>query len=190
MLRLKVKTSPEWVGVVMRDVGAFLIDHAYCERKASGTALKLLSHYPDRKLLVDAMIDLAREELEHFALVYKQIDAMGLILTQDAPDLYVKLLLKNARGQSNDYLLDRLLISSLIEGRSCERFILLEEALPPGDLKTLYQDLIRAEARHHGLFIHLAKEYFESEVVERRLEELLLIEGEIIKQLPLRAGVH
>lgn len=190
MLRLKFATDPRWVEVVLQDIGSFLIDHAYCERKASGTALKLLSHYPDRKELVEAMIELAQEELEHFALVYKQIAALGLTLTQDSSDLYVKKLLKLARGQSDDYFLDRLLISSLIEGRSCERFILLTQALPEGPLKELYQDLTRAEARHHGLFIQLAKKYFPSEVVEARLEELLTKEAEIVKELPLRAGVH
>src|SRR5690349_3287492 len=100
MLRLKLVTDPRWVEVVLQDIGAFLIDHAYCERKASGTALKLLSHYPDRKELVEAMIPLAQEELEHFALVYRQISALGLTLTQDSSDLYVKKLLKTARGQS------------------------------------------------------------------------------------------
>jgi hypothetical protein len=118
MLRLKLATDPRWVEVVLQDIGSFLIDHAYCERKASGTALKLLSHYPDRKELVEAMIPLAQEELEHFALVYRQISALGLTLTQDSSDLYVKKLLKTARGQSDDYFLDRLLLSSLIEGRS------------------------------------------------------------------------
>jgi tRNA-(ms[2]io[6]A)-hydroxylase len=190
MLRLQVKTDPKWVDVVMADLGTFLIDHAYCERKASGTALKLMSHYPDKKLLVDAMVELAREELEHFALVYKQIDAMGLILTPDAPDLYVNQLLKHTRGQASDYFMDRLLISALIEGRSCERFILLEAALPEGALKALYQDLLRAEARHHGLFLRLAKEYFADEVVEARFTQLLDIEAQIVQKLPLRAAVH
>ena len=39
MLRLKQVTDPKWASVVLQDLGAFLIDHAYCERKASGTAL-------------------------------------------------------------------------------------------------------------------------------------------------------
>jgi tRNA 2-(methylsulfanyl)-N6-isopentenyladenosine37 hydroxylase len=190
MLRLKVETDPRWVEVAMSDLGAFLIDHAYCERKASGTALKLLTGYPERKSLANAMLDLAREELEHFVLVYRQIEARGLLLTPDGPDLYVNLLAKQVRGHHTDHLLDRLLLAAIIEGRSCERFILLEAALPMGELKELYKDLIRAEARHHGLFIHLAKEYFDHELVEARLEDMLTAEAEIIKKVPLRAAVH
>lgn len=190
MFRLKLATSPEWTRTVLADLGAFLIDHAYCERKASSSALKMVSLYPDKKDLVSAMIDLAREELEHFAIVYRQIEARGLILTHDAPDLYVNQLTKAARQTQKDIFLDRLLISALIEGRSCERFILLTEALPAGELRDLYLDLTRSEARHHGLFLRLAEQYCPAADIEPRLSALLDAEADIVRQLPLRPVVH
>src|SRR5262249_55228150 len=65
VMRLKTATSGAWLDAVLRDFDSFLQDHANCERKASGSAMNMVSHYPDRKELVSAMIDLAREELQH-----------------------------------------------------------------------------------------------------------------------------
>ncbi len=65
-MKLRVSTSPDWIDAVLKDFDAFLLDHASCERKASATALAFTTHYPDRPELVAAMIELAREELEHF----------------------------------------------------------------------------------------------------------------------------
>src|SRR5262249_47755995 len=65
-LMLRTMTRPEWLLAVTNDFDAFLVDHAACERKASATALTFVAHYPDRAELVSAMIQLAREELDHF----------------------------------------------------------------------------------------------------------------------------
>ena len=69
MLRLRSATPDAWVAAVTADLDAFLADHAANERKVSGSALRLAVHYPERRPLVDAMVGLAREELEHFARV-------------------------------------------------------------------------------------------------------------------------
>ncbi len=66
-MKLKIPTSPAWTEAVLRDFDSFLQDHANCERKASGSAMSMVSHYPDRKELVAAMIDLARESSQHFS---------------------------------------------------------------------------------------------------------------------------
>ena len=66
MFKLRLASSKEWPEAVLGDFDAFLIDHAGCERKASATAMSLVSHYPDRRVLVQEMTQLAREELEHF----------------------------------------------------------------------------------------------------------------------------
>ena len=47
----------------MDDFDRFLLDHAAAEKKASGMALSMVSHYPDRTRLVAAMTDLAVEEM-------------------------------------------------------------------------------------------------------------------------------
>ena len=58
MSKLRVASSKEWLEAVLGDFDAFLIDHAGCERKASATALSLVSHYPDRRELVREMVQL------------------------------------------------------------------------------------------------------------------------------------
>jgi tRNA-(ms[2]io[6]A)-hydroxylase len=67
---------------------------------------------------------------------------------------------------------------------------MVADALEPGALKSFYADITRSEARHHGLFVRLAREYFPAEGVQARLDELLDAEAEIIDRLPLRAAVH
>lgn len=189
-LRLKTPTSPGWVETVLGDFDAFLLDHAACERKASATALTFVSHYPDRKELVNAMIDLAREELEHFHQVYRRLADRGLVLAADTKDPYVNRLAREFRKGSEAYFLDRLLVAGIVEARGCERFGLVAEALPSGPLKDFYREIANSEARHRGLFVRLARVYFEEEEVAARLEELLEAEAQVIQSLPFRPAVH
>lgn len=189
-MRLLSQTPSQWAQVVLANFDQFLLDHAACERKASAVAMSLVAHYPDRKRLVKAMIDLAVEELEHFQQVYQWIERRNLTLCRDEKDHYVNELLKLVRRGSEYYLLDRLLIAGVIEARGCERFGLLANALPPGEAKEFYLAITRAEARHHGLFVRLAKEYFDLDIVEDRLAAILESEAQIVISLPFRAAVH
>jgi tRNA-(ms[2]io[6]A)-hydroxylase len=190
MLELKIATPPAWLEVVMADFDAFLVDHAACERKASATGLWFVARYSDRAALLDPLIGFAREELEHFQRVYRVLAARGLRLGPDAKDEYVGRMLAHGRHHKGAHLLDRLLIAGIIEARGCERFGMVANALPAGELKELYLDLTRAEARHHGLFVELARREFDEEVLRKRLDELLNAEAAIVPSLPLRAAVH
>ena len=176
--------------MVLADFDAFLVDHAACERKASATALKLVSHYSDRTMLVRELIPFAQEELEHFAQVMRIILDRGLATRPDEKDPYVGTLMKLIRRGSEHYFLDRLLILGVVEARGCERFGMVAEALDPGPLKSFYAEITRSEARHHGLFVRLAREYFSPDGVQRRLDELLDAEATIVQGLPLRPAVH
>jgi tRNA 2-(methylsulfanyl)-N6-isopentenyladenosine37 hydroxylase len=187
---LRISTPSEWLQRVASDFDGFLVDHAACERKASATALTFVSHYPDRSELVSAMIQLAREELEHFQRVYQHIAARGLRLGSDAKDLYVLKLREHIRRGPDFYLMDRLLVAGIVEARGCERFGIVAEALPPGAIKELYSRLARSEAQHHQLFLGLAHRYFEQSEVGARLGSLLDAEAGIVAQLPLRAALH
>ncbi len=189
-MQLKIPTSPLWTQAVLGDFDSFLQDHASCERKASGSALNMASHYPDRKRLVSAMISLAREELRHFSQVYRYMAARGLTLGPDRKDPYIRRLSQEYRKGSEAYFLDRLLVAGILEARGCERFGLVASALPPGPLKAFYGDITRSEARHQGLYVRLALLYFDPPAVQARTDELLEAEARIVAELPPRPALH
>ena len=190
MLQLRVSTPPQWLKTVLEDFDAFLLDHAAAERKASAVALSLISHYTDRKRLVAAMMDLAREELEHFYQVYRQLDARGLTLTKDRKDIYVRDLRQQIRSGRDDYFLDRLLVHGIVEARGCERFGLIAEALEGEALGEFYQAIADSEARHGDVFIGLARSYFPAEQIDARLDVLLDAEASILAALEIHAALH
>ncbi|MFT7288977.1 MAG: tRNA-(ms[2]io[6]A)-hydroxylase [Halieaceae bacterium] len=183
-------TSDAWTQTVLGDFDRFLQDHAAAEKKASGMAVSMLSHYPDRVELVAAMADLAVEELSHYREVVKWIHSRGNITAADEKDPYVIRFRESLRRGTEVYLLDRLLTAGIIEARGAERFALVAEALEPGPLKSFYQAIARSEARHYELFGDLARLYFEENVVKQRWDELLEHEAEIVRTLPLRAALH
>jgi tRNA-(ms[2]io[6]A)-hydroxylase len=190
MFELKYHTPSAWAEVVVADFDAFLIDHAAAEKKASGMAMSLISHYPDRKSVVKAMADLAIEELIHFKQVLKLILARGIALGADVKDPYVNQLRSVFRKGSEVFFMDRLIVAAVIEARGYERFSLVAEALPQGKEKELYTTIAKSEEKHKNLFIELAYEYFQPEEVDQRLAEILTIEAEICAKLPFRAALH
>jgi len=190
MFTLRFATPAAWTEAVLADFDRFLNDHAAAEKKASGMAMAMLSHYPDRPMLVDAMADLAIEELNHFREVLKLMNQRDLQLAPDEKDPYINDFRGVFRKGSDVYMLDRLIVAGIIEARGCERFGLVGEALEPGPLKQFYQAIAASEAKHKDLFIHLAYEYFDSVVVEKRLDELLDFEAELVAKLPIRAALH
>ena len=150
-------TPPAWTETVLADFDHFLQDHAAAEKKASGMAISMLSHYPDKVDLVAAMAELAVEELTHYREVVKWLHRRGLLTTADEKDPYVGEFRKSIRRGREAYLLDRLLTASIIEARGAERFGLVAGALEPGGLKTFYQSIARSEERHYELFLELAE---------------------------------
>lgn len=191
MLRLRTSTSATWLATVLANLDAFLQDHCANERKASASAVLLAVHYPERRALVDAMVELAREEFEHFTQVYDVLTRRGLTLGIDSPDPYMGALTRLMRkGNSLQFLLDRLLVFGIVEARGCERFEILSGALPDAALRAFYAELTRSEARHHGLFLRLAFAAAPRPTVQARLDALLDAEAAIIAELPVRAAVH
>ncbi len=189
-LPLKAATPPEWIHHVLADFDTFLQDHALCEKKAAASAMAMVGRYQDKEVLVEPLICLAKEELQHFHEVYRLLHKRGLALGTNDKDPYVGALLKHARHGDNEHFLDRLLIAALIEARSCERFCLLAEGLHDEDMKAYYARLSREEAGHHMIFLRIARFYFDENVVEKRLGELLDLEAKAMLNTPLRAAVH
>ena len=175
---------------MLANFDSFLLDHAAAEKKASGMAISMLSHYPDRVELVAAMADLAVEELSHYREVVKWIHKRGLVTAADEKDPYVLAFRDCIRQGRNVYLLDRLLTASIIEARGAERFGLVAEALEDGALQRFYQSIARSEERHYELFLDLARRYIDPELVEQRWDELLDREAQIVAALPIRAALH
>ena len=190
LLPLRYNTPQTWTNAVMGDFDNFLQDHAAAEKRASGMAMSMLSHYPDRTDLVMAMADLAIEELTHYREVVKWIHRRGLQTMADQKDEYVIAFRRSMRQGKEDYFLDRLLIGSIIEARGAERFALVGSALEEPGLKKFYQSIARSEERHFELFLNLAGKYMDATVIDQRWDELLDIEADIVRALPIRAALH
>ncbi|MFK7733534.1 MAG: tRNA-(ms[2]io[6]A)-hydroxylase [Pseudomonadales bacterium] len=187
---LRSTTSPQWLDCVINNFDEFLPDHAAAEKKASGMAITLISHYPDREKLVLAMTDLAVEELSHYREVVRLLYQRGLQLKPDTKDAYVGEMRKHTRQGPENFFLDRLVTAGIIEARGAERFGLIAKGLPDGALKKFYQSITRSEQRHENLFFELAELYFPHDTVHARADELLNIEAEIVSRLPIRAALH
>lgn len=174
----------------MENFDSFLIDHAAAEKKASGMAMSMALHYRDKTRLVTEMVDLCIEELQHFRECVRLIHERGLHLLPDEKDPYVNAMRDFQRQGKEEGLLDRLIVAGIVESRGCERFGLVEKALPEGSMKDFYAAITRSEDKHQGLFLDLAEEYFASTVVDQRLSELLDLEAELVASLPHRAALH
>mgnify|MGYP002177650868 FL=1 len=91
------------------------------------------------------------------------------------------------KGHSRERtLLEKLLLCALIEARSCERFRLLSLYCSDEDLRVFYHKFMVAEAGHYVLFIELARKYFDREVVDKRWEEFLAFEANLLANIEVR----
>ena len=187
---LLAASSSDWLDTVLDNFDEFLLDHAANERKASSMAMSLVAHYPDKTYLLEAMVDLALEELNHFRQVMKLVNKRKLILAPDEKDPYVNQLRKHIRRGTEHYFLDRLLSAAVIEARGPEKFALIARNIGDDELKVFYSTLAKSEASHHLLFIDMAEYYFDAAEVSSRLDEWLGFETEVLGQLPLRARLH
>ena len=190
-IALACESSPEWIETVMADFDSFLQDHANCERKASAMAMSFVAKFPDRLEIIPELIDTGIEELEHFKAVYEIMQQRGVLLPKEmGKDEYVTQLVTRCRSDKEGRFMDRLLLASIVECRGAERFRLVYEALPVGDLKEFYRKLWASEAKHGNIFVKMALNYFEETEVYNRLESLNQAEAEILKALPLKAALH
>ena len=82
--------------------------------------------------------------------------------------------------------MDKLLISAMIEARSCERFRLLSLHISDDKLKDFYHEFMVSEAGHYRTFLDLAKMYAPEEKVKKRWQEMVEFEAEIMKKRELR----
>ena len=158
MLNLAAPTEPAWAQLALEHIDDVLLDHAHCEKKAAGAALKLLFSHPQQVFLQLPLSRLAREELTHFEAVLGLLEKRGVAFERQRPSPYAGRLHTQIRSREPERLLDLLLVSALIEARSCERFKLLAEALEQhseSELAAFYRALLPSEARHHQAYLEL-----------------------------------
>ena len=192
MLGLKLPTDPRWVNVVEKNIDEILTDHAYCEQKAASTAISLIVSFPEYSELIDEMVALSREEMGHFKMVHDRIVARGMKLGRDRKDEYVLQLVKffPKGGSRTTQLIHRLLYAALIEARSCERFRLLSEELEDKELAEFYHKLMVSEASHYTMFLKFARQYGDLQEVNKKWQDLLNYEAEIMKLLGTKETIH
>jgi tRNA-(ms[2]io[6]A)-hydroxylase len=192
MFRLKLPTDPRWVNIVEKNIGEILTDHAFCEQKAASNAISIVVKHPEKTDLVRSMLELAQEELSHFQMVHEKLVQRGFVLGKERRDEYVNMLYDFQRkgGSRTMQLIDRLLFGAMIEARSCERFRVLSENINDEDLRDFYRDLMISEANHYTLFIGFARQYAEGEDIDKRWQEWLDYEGEIIRNFGVKETMH
>lgn len=192
MLGLKLPTDPRWVNIVEKNIEEILTDHAFCEQKATSTAISLIVSFPEYTDLVQAMVALVKEEISHFKMVHDIIIKRGWVLGRDRKDDYVKRLLTffPKGGSRTTQLVHRLLYAALIEARSCERFRLLSEELTDKELSEFYRKLMVSEANHYTMFLGFARQYGERNQVDKKWQNLLDFEGNIMKNLGKQETIH
>jgi len=189
-LPLLWKTELRWVDAVIKHFPLFLADHAANERKAAASSMEFVVRYPDRVSLVITASRIAQEEISHFRKVFGRMRKLHIPLQPDEKDLYVGKLLQNIRSKSDERLLDRLLISSIIEIRGIERFSMLSKHHPEVEWRKFYNELAASEYGHGLAFYFEAQKIFSKELVEKRFKEFLELEAEAIRSTPLTWRFH
>lgn len=180
MLSLQSVSSERWLEQVASHLPEILIDHAHCEHKAAATAMSLIGAYIENRNLCREMTRIVEEELEHFHLVLDLLERRGIRFRKQPPGHYGRELNLLVRSNEPERAVDRLLVASLIEARSCERFSLLAKHVDDRELADFYASLFESEARHHTTYVKLAREFMSEALVKQRLSELATAEAAII----------
>jgi len=192
MLGLKLETDPRWARLAETNIEEILTDHAWCEQKATTNAITIISLNSEHPDLVTDLLLIAKEELEHFQMVYDIIKERGYTLGRERKDSYINELFKATikGGSRQQSLVNRLLFSAMIEARSCERFKVLSENIKDEELSKFYRELMISEAGHYTTFLGLARKYGEGIDVDKQWKELLIKEGSIIKNYGKSETIH
>lgn len=193
-LPLRYKTPPEWAPQVLQDPLALLSDQAYLEKKAANNALEFMNLWPTAEAplhWLSSIATIAQDETSHLKMVLKLLEKRGGKLERSHKNQYALDLRQCIRkGKGKQDLADRLLVSALIEARSCERFERLAEAGTDNELTKFYAGLIESENGHYNLFIDMAKKILPEQEIESRWDNLLDLEVQIIRAQQPGPRIH
>ncbi len=195
---LRSATPPAWAAGVMRDPPALLNDHAHLEKKAAANALDMMQRWPEPApphRWVQFMTAVSRDEVEHLGAVLKLLHQRGGTFTKSHRNPYAKALRQLVRpgpGRNLAGIMDRLMVSALIELRSCERFAVLAEHCGDQPLAKLYHGLWASEHGHYQTFLAMARTLpgADDEKVDARWGQMLDAEAAILAEQPVYCGMH
>jgi tRNA-(ms[2]io[6]A)-hydroxylase len=181
---LTAPTPAAWLAQACVETDVLLIDHANCEKKAASTALSLMFAYAEDLDLTARMSRLAREELRHYEQVIKLMKSRAVVPRRLAPGRYADRLRRLVAKSEPQREIDLMICGAFIEARSCERFAALAQALG-GPLGGLFQGLHDAEARHHRIYLDLARRAAQRAGMELgpRVEEFAALESELVTSI-------
>jgi tRNA-(ms[2]io[6]A)-hydroxylase len=182
MLLFREKVGADWLPKVLGNLPAVLIDHAHLERKAATTALNL-EKYRDLFPRVSELNAIAIEELQHFELVLKLLKQRGIPFGQPYPSPWIAGLMRSVRNGQQHQVIDHLICCAFIEGRSCEKFQFLAEALKPIDaeLAEFYASLVESEGNHYATYLLMARDVDDDETT-RRMDFYLELDAKLIRE--------
>ncbi|WBX78143.1 tRNA-(ms[2]io[6]A)-hydroxylase [Tenacibaculum ovolyticum] len=192
MLGLKFETETSWAEIAKVNLQQILTDHAFLEQKAASNAVSIIINYSEETKLVQAMSEIAIEEMEHFKMVHDFMVKRGMVLGREQKNDYAIKLQKfftKTKDRTNA-LVQRLLIAALIEARSCERFKVFSENMEDQELSKFYNDLMISEANHYTIFLGFAREYQDREIVDKKWSDLLAFEAEMMRERGKLAKIH
>jgi len=192
MLGLKFETATSWAEIAKDDLQQILTDHAFAEQKAASNAVSIIINYSEETALVTEMSKIAIEEMEHFKMVHDLMVARGMVLGRGQINNYAKNLQTFfvKTKDRTEALIQRLLVAAMIEARSCERFKVFSENLEDKELSNFYKELMISEANHYTTFLSFAREYQERHIVDKKWNDLLVFEAEMMKKRGNTAKVH
>ncbi|MBL8724141.1 MAG: tRNA-(ms[2]io[6]A)-hydroxylase [Planctomycetes bacterium] len=183
---LPYRTPPQWAARWLDHRDELLVEQAHLEKKAAAAALSFLFRLPADPALQRGLSALAREELVHFERTLKLLGARGIPFGPLAPCPYAAELKRAVAATMPERLVDELLVSAIIEARSCERMQCLAQVLAPVDaeLAGFYSELVAAEARHADLYQEAAATLVPPAVVALRWQRLGAHEARVLRGLP------
>jgi len=192
MFKLKLPTDPRWANIAEGNLEEILTDHAWCEQKAVTNCITLITMLPEHTEVVNELISIAKEEMDHFEQVHDIIKSRGWVLGRERKDSYVNelynFMLKG--GSRQQFVVERLLFAAMIEARSCERFKVLSDTISDKELAVFYRDLMISEANHYTAFIGFATKIGTDIDVKKRWEEWLEAEAKIIASYGKSETIH
>jgi len=191
-LPLHSRTPPEWGRAALADPVALLRDHAFLEKKAAANALELMTRWPGEWTpgWVETMTGVARDEASHLAQTVRLLARRGGRMERGHRSSYAKALRLLVRKGGAEETLDRLLVSALIEARSCERFAVLAATAEDADLAAFYKALCSSEMGHYKVFLKLANKVAAKDVVEARWQKMLAAEARILAEQTPGPRIH